>query len=350
MVRQPATMLSLYARANGERCVTRMHQHQQQQPRRAFATDRVTTTNATTTVSIDNVSSLLSREETWSAERCAAHSSVQFGHAWRTHHCVDLANEALLGADVTLVGWVHHCRALGSMSFIVLRDSTGLVQITCSRDALSSAPTLESVVQVRGRVRARPSAQRNATMASGGIEIDAQRVDVINASRAPLPLPVGETVGEAPREEARLRHRYLDLRSVGMQQRMAMRARVLFAARSALVAADFTEIETPTLFRRTSEGAREFLVPTRQRGRFYALPQSPQQYKQMLVVGGIARYFQVARCYRDEATRADRQPEFTQVDRVALHLYHFDKIQQNSPRYMNIDITLSLFSHDSARH
>lgn len=304
----------------------------QQRSFRSFSSSSTTTvTTSKSMMTTTMAASLL--EEVWRAERRSATSSVRFGHEWRSHHCAD-CNTSLIGSNsndagacevVTLCGWVHHFRSLGAVSFIVLRDDTGLVQVKCSRDVLQLqstdggesvfAPTLESVVQVRGRVVARPQSQvKGDASSSGAVEIEASSVRLITAASTPLPLPVGETVGEAPREEARLRHRYLDLRSVGMQERLQMRSAVLHAARSTLIDnGGFTEVETPTLFRRTSEGAREFLVPTRQRNRFYALPQSPQQYKQMLVIGGIARYFQVARCYRDESTRADRQPEFTQV-------------------------------------
>jgi aspartyl-tRNA synthetase len=223
-------------------------------------------------VDLGGVSSLTAKEETWSAHRREKTSSVVFGHVWRSHHCSDCI-EAIAGSEVSLIGWVHHVRALGAVAFIVLRDDTGLLQIKCSRDALPSTPSLESVIQVRGVVRSRPASQANKAMATGGVEVEATQVTIVNASNTPLPLPVGETVGQPAREEARLRHRYLDLRSLGMQERLRTRSAVLFAARCALFDAAFTEVETPTLFRRTSEGAREFLVPTRQRSRFYALPQ-----------------------------------------------------------------------------
>lgn len=200
------------------------------------------------------------------------------------------------------------------MAFVVLRDESGLVQVKLPVTAASPAPSLESVLSVRGVVQRRPDSQVNANWSSGHVELDATEVRVLNRAATPLPLPVGENDGAAPREEARLRYRHLDLRSVEMQRNLRIRSQALMAARTALHAAKFTEVETPTLFRHTSEGAREFVVPTRQPGRFYALPQSPQQYKQLLVMGGVPRYFQVARCYRDEATRADRQPEFTQLD------------------------------------
>lgn len=241
-------------------------------------------------------------------------SSVQFGHRFRTHLNANL-NASIAGGTVQLSGWVQHCRVMSdTMAFVVLRDESGLVQVKLPLSANAPAPTLESVLSVSGVVKRRPEAQVNREWMSGQVEIEASQVRVLNRAVTPLPLPVGEGQGAAPREEARLRFRHLDLRSLEMQRNLRIRSQALMAARSALHAANFTEVETPTLFRHTSEGAREFVVPTRQPGRFYALPQSPQQYKQLLVMGGVPRYFQVARCYRDEATRADRQPEFTQLD------------------------------------
>eukprot|EP00019_Armaparvus_languidus_P010852 CAMPEP_0168588210 /NCGR_PEP_ID=MMETSP0420-20121227/5314_1 /TAXON_ID=498008 /ORGANISM="Pessonella sp." /LENGTH=482 /DNA_ID=CAMNT_0008623589 /DNA_START=336 /DNA_END=1784 /DNA_ORIENTATION=+ len=151
-------------------------------------------------------------------------------------------------------------------------------------------------------------------MATGSIEIEATKCIVLNTANNPLPIPIAKIEGEPPREEVRLRHRYLDLRTDFMQRNLQLRSKMFHAIRNELVEFEFTEVETPTLFRKTAEGAREFVVPTRQQGKFYALPQSPQQYKQMLVAGGIHRYYQFARCYRDEDSRSDRQPEFTQLD------------------------------------
>jgi aspartyl-tRNA synthetase len=251
----------------------------------------------------------------------AATSGVQFGRRFRTHYCAQVGS-ALVGQRVLVSGWVQHCRVTSKdMAFVVLRDESGLLQVKLRLGASSAAPSLESVLCVRGTVHARPPGQHTGDWLSGQVELDAEATDgsasatLLNRAVAPLPLPVVPVEGQsAPREEARLRYRHLDLRGEHMQRNLRLRSDALFAARAALHAARFTEVETPTLFRHTSEGAREFVVPTRQPGRFYALPQSPQQYKQLLVIGGVPRYFQVARCYRDEATRADRQPEFTQLD------------------------------------
>lgn len=170
----------------------------------------------------------------------------------------------------------------------------------------------ESVIQVEGIVRTRPQNMRNDSMATGAVEVLVEEISELN-SCATLPLQVA-TGSEVASEETRLRHRYLDLRRPILQQNLLLRSQISLATRNFLCAEGFLEIETPTLFKSTPEGAREFLVPTRTKGQFYALTQSPQQYKQLLMVGGLDRYFQLARCYRDEGGRADRQPEFTQID------------------------------------
>lgn len=175
----------------------------------------------------------------------------------------------------------------------------------------------ESVVRVTGTVRERPEKMRNANMATGDVEVLVESIEELNACAASLPIQVGSAAnaGDAlASEEIRLRHRYLDLRRPMLQRNLELRSTVSLATRNFLCGEGFLEIETPTLFKSTPEGAREFLVPTRTRGQFYALTQSPQQYKQLLMVGGLDRYFQLARCYRDEGGRADRQPEFTQID------------------------------------
>ena len=218
------------------------------------------------------------------------------------------------GQGVTLAGWVARRRDHGGVIFIDLRDSTGIAQVVF-RDAgvLEQAHRLraEFCVVVSGVVEIRPEGNANAEIATGDIEVNATALTVLGES-APLPFQLDESAGE----EARLKYRYLDMRREGGPgDAIRLRSRVNAAARSVLAAHDFIEIETPTLTRSTPEGARDFLVPARlQPGSFYALPQSPQLFKQLLMVAGMERYYQIARCYRDEDFRADRQPEFTQLD------------------------------------
>jgi len=218
------------------------------------------------------------------------------------------------GQEVTLAGWVARRRDHGGVIFIDLRDSTGISQVVF-RDVgvLEQAHRLraEFCVVVSGVVEIRPEGNANAEIATGDIEVNATALTVLGES-APLPFQLDESAGE----EARLKYRYLDMRRQGGPgDAIRLRSRVNAAARSVLAARDFVEIETPTLTRSTPEGARDFLVPARlQPGSFYALPQSPQLFKQLLMVAGMERYYQIARCYRDEDFRADRQPEFTQLD------------------------------------
>lgn len=240
----------------------------------------------------------------------------------RTHRCGAL-RAAHVGARVRLGGWVHRRRDLGGLVFVDLRDRDGLVQVSFGPDWTpaemldrASALNAESVVLVGGQVVARPSDARNAAMATGDVEVHADDVTVVGPARAELPIPVWRTKGEdLPDEERRLEHRYLDLRRPEMQRNLALRHRLLQRARATLSALEFYEIETPILTRPTPEGARDYLVPSRlHRGQFYALPQSPQLYKQVLMASGFDRYFQIARCFRDEDFRHDRQAEFTQID------------------------------------
>ncbi|MGZ8179766.1 aspartate--tRNA ligase [Williamsia sp. SKLECPSW1] len=230
----------------------------------------------------------------------------------RTHSAGSL-RAADAGGSVTVVGWVARRRDHGGVVFIDLRDSTGLVQVVFRDEAVAEAAhrlRAEFCVRVVGDVEVRPEGSENASLDSGAIEINATELEVLNAS-APLPFQLDETPGE----EARLRYRYLDLRRDGPGNALRLRSKVNAAARGVLADHDFVEIETPTLTRSTPEGARDFLVPARLRpGSFYALPQSPQLFKQLLMVAGMERYYQIARCYRDEDFRADRQPEFTQLD------------------------------------
>ncbi|OBJ68277.1 aspartate--tRNA ligase [Mycobacterium sp. 1274756.6] len=230
----------------------------------------------------------------------------------RSHDAGSLRS-AHAGQQVTLAGWVARRRDHGGVIFIDLRDASGVAQVVF-RDAavLDEAHRLraEFCIAVTGTVETRPEGNANPEIPTGDIEVNATALDVL-AESAPLPFQLDE----APGEEARLRHRYLDLRRDGPGAALRLRSRVNAAARAVLADRDFVEIETPTLTRSTPEGARDFLVPARLRpGTFYALPQSPQLFKQLLMVAGMERYYQIARCYRDEDFRADRQPEFTQLD------------------------------------
>ncbi|MEV6364008.1 aspartate--tRNA ligase [Nocardia asteroides] len=230
----------------------------------------------------------------------------------RTHLAGSLRSEHA-GQTVTLTGWVARRRDHGGVIFIDLRDASGVSQVVFREgEAAEQAHKLraEYCVQVTGVVEQRPDGNENPDLPTGQIEVDAKDLVVLNES-APLPFQLDETPGD----EARLKYRYLDLRREGPGHAIRLRSKVNAAAREVLARHEFIEVETPTLTRSTPEGARDFLVPARlQPGSFYALPQSPQLFKQLLMVGGIERYFQIARCYRDEDFRADRQPEFTQLD------------------------------------
>jgi aspartyl-tRNA synthetase len=229
----------------------------------------------------------------------------------RTHDAGALRAEHV-GQTVTLAGWVARRRDHGGVAFLDLREGSGLVQVVVRDEAVAHSLRSEYVVKVTGQVSARPAGNANPNLPSGEIEVIADEVEVLNAS-APLPFPVDDHIDVG--EEVRLRHRYLDLRRTGPNQALRLRSKVNRAAREVLDGHDFVEIETPTLTRSTPEGARDFLVPARLKpGSWYALPQSPQLFKQLLMVAGMERYFQIARCYRDEDFRADRQPEFTQLD------------------------------------
>ncbi len=243
------------------------------------------------------------------------------GTSLRTHRCGSLRKEHA-GQAVRLAGWVHRVRDLGGVIFLDLRDRDGLVQLSFDpkwtpREVLDRAKTLgqETVILVAGRVELRPETARDAALASRDIEVRVTELTIAGVAATP-PIPVARKEGEElAAEELRLRHRILDLRRPELQANIILRHRLMQRARQSLSALEFLEIETPILTKPTPEGARDYLVPSRVHpGEFYALPQSPQIYKQLLMVAGFDRYFQIARCFRDEDLRADRQPEFTQID------------------------------------
>lgn len=216
-----------------------------------------------------------------------------------------------IGEDVILKGWVHTKRDHGKITFIDLKDRTGLIQ--CVGVKMLSEVSVESVVEIIGIVKERPDSMKNDTLLTGDIELEVKEYTVLNKSKE-LPMPI-DTDGLEISEEIRLKYRYLDLRRDRMQKILRMRSDLIKNLRNNLYEKDFVEVETPMLTKSTKEGARDFIVPSRHNpGKFYALPQSPQQYKQLLMTAGIERYFQVARCIRDEDLRADRGYEFTQLD------------------------------------
>ena len=232
----------------------------------------------------------------------------------RTHYCGQV-NESLIGTSVSVAGWVHRRRDHGGVIFVDLRDREGLVQIVCNPDvpgvfAVAEKLRHEFVVRVTGTVRERPVGTVNASLASGRVEIVATAVELLNRAD-PLPFQLDEQVSE----EVRLRYRYIDLRREVMNQRLRQRHAITRAMREYLDGHGFIDIETPMLTKATPEGARDYLVPSRTHaGKFFALPQSPQIFKQLLMISGFERYYQIVRCFRDEDLRADRQPEFTQLD------------------------------------
>jgi len=254
-------------------------------------------------------------------QRCAPHGSID-GEAnvvntpRRTHTCGELRGSDA-GRSVVLCGWVHRRRDHGGLTFVDLRDRYGITQLVAGAEQAAEMAALrdvrsEYVLAVRGTVRPRPPEMVNVDLATGTIEVACEAVQVLNTAKT-TPFPIDGDVEVT--EELKFKYRYLDLRRSALQRALALRHEILLACRRTLHARSFLEIETPLLIRTTPEGARDYVVPSRLHpGKFYALPQSPQIYKQILMVAGFDRYFQVARCLRDEDLRADRQPEFTQID------------------------------------
>ncbi len=231
----------------------------------------------------------------------------------RTHYCGEL-REKHVGEKVLLQGWVQRVRDIGKLTFLDLRDREGIVQVVGEGEMAEKLKKLkmEWVVEVEGVVQKRAEGMENPELPTGRVEVRAERVEVLNQSKVP-PFFVKDPVDAS--EELRLRYRYIDLRRPSMQRNLMLRHKIAMAVRRYLDSKGFVEIETPFLTKSTPEGARDFLVPSRMhRGKFYALPQSPQLFKQILMIAGFDRYFQIVRCFRDEDLRADRQPEFTQID------------------------------------
>jgi aspartyl-tRNA synthetase len=235
----------------------------------------------------------------------------------RSVNCGQL-RQADAGKTVVLNGWVHRIRNHGGIQFINLRDRYGITQVVVGEDAPQAVKELaedlhmEYCIAIEGKVIARPDSMINPNMLTGEIEVEALEIQILSTSEV-IPFVIDQE--SDAKEDTRLRYRYLDLRSQGMQERIKLRHEFIRSIRNFLSGRDFYEIETPTLIRSTPEGARDFLVPSRlQAGKFYALPQSPQLLKQILMVSGFDKYFQIARCYRDEDARGDRQLEFTQLD------------------------------------
>uniref|UniRef100_A0A672PKG9 Aspartyl-tRNA synthetase 2, mitochondrial n=1 Tax=Sinocyclocheilus grahami TaxID=75366 RepID=A0A672PKG9_SINGR len=247
---------------------------------------------------------------------CSTYSSGQSSFSLRSHTCGELCSSHVAEEEVTLCGWIQYLR---QDLFVILRDFSGLVQILIPQDESKSelknaflGLTVESVIMVKGKVRRRPEGQENKKMSTGEIEVCAESMEVLNTCRK-LPFEIKEFVKKS--EALRMQYRYLDLRSPRMQYNLRLRSQMVMKMREYLCNLHgFVDVETPTLFKRTPGGAKEFVVPSGDPGKFYSLPQSPQQFKQLLMVAGIDRYFQLARCYRNEGSKPDRQPEFTQVD------------------------------------
>ena len=234
----------------------------------------------------------------------------------RSHYCGHV-NESLVDQEVELCGWMHRRRDHGGVIFVDLRDREGLIQVVFDPETpdsflIAERVRSEYVLRIKGRVRYRPEGSANPDLPTGKVEVVGHELEILNvAETPPFPLDEEQEVGE----DVRLRYRYIDLRRPHMYERLRLRSEVVRTLRHTLEEQGFMEIETPMLTKATPEGARDFLVPSRNhQGEFYALPQSPQLFKQLLMISGMERYYQVVRCFRDEDLRADRQPEFTQLD------------------------------------
>ncbi len=253
----------------------------------------------------------------------------------RTHTCGEL-NKSHVGEEVTLMGWLHRRRDHGGLIFIDLRDRYGLTQVVFGQKALKRYPGArdlrgEFVLAVRGKVERRPEGMVNPNLTTGDIEVSVSELKILNPAKTP---PFEIDSNKEVTEEMRLKYRYLDLRNSGMRQNMLVRHKTSHAVRMFFNNNNFVEVETPILMRSTPEGARDYLVPSRiHKGRFYALPQSPQTYKQILMVAGMDRYYQIVRCFRDEDLRADRQPEFTQID-IEMSFVERDDVLETMERMM----------------
>ncbi len=266
----------------------------------------------------------------------------------RSHYCGQIT-AGHLGQEIKLAGWVHRRRDHGGVIFVDLRDREGLVQVVIApeqQEAFKIAESLRSefVIQVKGKVRKRPDGTINKNLKTGEVEVETQELVILNKSE-PLPFPIDDEYHEVG-EETRLKYRYLDIRRPEMLDRLRIRTRISHCLRTFLDKHGFMDVETPVLTRATPEGARDYLVPSRTKpGSFYALPQSPQQFKQLLMMAGIDRYYQIVRCFRDEDLRADRQPEFTQLDietsfmtEVEIQALMEDMVRGMFKEVMNVDL------------
>ena len=274
--------------------------------------------------------------------------------AMRTNYCGELRTEHI-GETVTLCGWVDRRRDHGGVIFLDLRDRTGIIQIVSdpqrTPDSYQQADTLrnEYVVQITGRVTRRPEESLNPRLPTGEVEIYADHIELLNAVRKQLPFQVATADTDSVREDLRLKYRYLDLRRDRMRHNLQLRHQIVKAIRRYLEDEQgFIEVETPILTRSTPEGARDFLVPSRVNpGEWFALPQSPQLFKQLLMVAGFDRYYQIARCFRDEDLRADRQPEFTQLDMEMSFMSQEEIIALNESLVCHIFKTVKGIDHPS---
>src|SRR5436853_1767654 len=272
---------------------------------------------------------------------------VAFAVHYRTHTCGDLNKDAI-GQQVTLAGWVNRRRDHGGLIFLDIRDRYGITQIICDPERSPEAHRIASelrseyVVQVSGTVVPRLPGTENPILSTGDIEVVAEHIRILNSART-TPFPIADNISVD--ESLRLKYRYLDLRRPGIQDTIILRHRVVKAIRDYLDERGFLEIETPILMKSTPEGARDYLVPSRlYPGEFYALPQSPQQLKQLLMVAGMDRYFQIARCFRDEDQRADRQPEFTQLD------LEMSFVSEDDVMSLMEDLLISLIGKTTKKH